>query len=374
MLLYLNYTNHITKQHDTVKATYKYLADGTKLSVTADSVISSGSISSISVYGFDYLGSMVYSRENYSITLESTGFGDGRINKTNNSYDINYFITDHLGSTRAIVNANGSILEQKDYYLFGKEHENANLMSSTNRWGYNGKEKQTVGNLNYLDYINRMYDPEIGRWFVQDPLQEKHYNYSPYAYVYNNPMRYIDPFGLDSVQRIQAVTLAHEYVAKNSGDSYPTSQDKSEDKFRGKPGEKVDCSGMADNCMVAGGEPSSKNNGQNKGVANILIQSEKIGDKDDLSKAEVGNFVTLNNTRTEPLDSERDYNHIGIITQIERDDNGNVVTMQIAHSSGTPGSGKSGPHYDNAIIKGENKYWGKRITGLYKWDTKPDKK
>jgi RHS repeat-associated protein len=68
-------------------------------------------------------------------------------------------------------------------------------MSSTNRWGYNGKEKQIVGNLNYLDYINRMYDPEIGRWFVQDPLQEKYYSVSPYAFCSNNPVNRIDPDG-----------------------------------------------------------------------------------------------------------------------------------------------------------------------------------
>jgi hypothetical protein len=105
-----------------------------------------------------------------------TSFAGGRINKTNNSYDINYFITDHLGSTRVIVNANGSILEQKDYYPFGKEHENANLMSSTNRWNFNGKEKQTVYGINYLDYGARMLDVEIGRWFVIYP-KNKELNY-----------------------------------------------------------------------------------------------------------------------------------------------------------------------------------------------------
>jgi RHS repeat-associated protein len=93
------------------------------------------------------------------------------------------------------MNNINNIKEQKDYYPFGKEHENANLMSSTNRWGYNGKEKQTVGNLNYLDYINRMYDPEIGRWFVQDPLQEKYYSWSSYNYCMGNPIAYIDADG-----------------------------------------------------------------------------------------------------------------------------------------------------------------------------------
>jgi len=43
-----------------------------------------------------------------------------------------------------------------------------------------------------------MYDPAVCRWFVLDLLAEQHYNYTPYAYVYNNPISLIDPFGLDS--------------------------------------------------------------------------------------------------------------------------------------------------------------------------------
>ncbi|MDR1552842.1 MAG: hypothetical protein LBS69_05200 [Prevotellaceae bacterium] len=42
--------------------------------------------------------------------------GGGRITKTNSSYDITYFITDHLGSTRVIVGSNGEVKEQNDYY------------------------------------------------------------------------------------------------------------------------------------------------------------------------------------------------------------------------------------------------------------------
>ncbi|MDR1554002.1 MAG: hypothetical protein LBS69_11170 [Prevotellaceae bacterium] len=39
---------------------------------------------------------------------------------------------------------NKSIKEQKDFYPFGKEHETPNLISSTNRWGFSGKEKQSI--------------------------------------------------------------------------------------------------------------------------------------------------------------------------------------------------------------------------------------
>jgi hypothetical protein len=42
-----------------------------------------------------------------------------------------------------------------------------------------------------------MYDPVLGRWMTTDPLAEKYYSISPYAYCANNPVKYIDPNGMD---------------------------------------------------------------------------------------------------------------------------------------------------------------------------------
>jgi RHS repeat-associated protein len=113
-----------------------------------------------------------------------------------NNYDINYFITDHLGSTRVIANSNGEIIEQKDFYPFGKEHENPDLITSTNRYTFSGKEKQIVGGVNFLDFSNRMYDDFTCRWTTQDPLQEERPWINSYAYCSNNPVGRTDPNGL----------------------------------------------------------------------------------------------------------------------------------------------------------------------------------
>ena len=167
-----------------VKAKYTWLADGSKLRVR-----DAGSA------GFDYLGSLTYTSNSSGLTLETAQFAGGVI-RSGNSQEINYFLTDHLGSVRSIVNSAGTTVEQNDYYAFGAKHVRSTYAKNDNRFDYNGKEEQTTGNLKYLDYGARMYDNTIGRWFNVDPLAEKYHPLSPYNYALNNPVFFIDPDGM----------------------------------------------------------------------------------------------------------------------------------------------------------------------------------
>ncbi len=72
----------------------------------------------------------------------------------------------------------------------------ASVTDNTNRFRYNSKEEQFKLGTPYIDYGVRQYDPILGRWFAQDPLSEKYYGMSPYAFCAGNPVRYVDFYGL----------------------------------------------------------------------------------------------------------------------------------------------------------------------------------
>ena len=112
----------------------------------------------------------------------------------------NYYVTDHLGSTRMVVSSNDSIKEVINYYPFGSEMRMelpAQMTSDPSHpFRFIGKELDRQNGLNMYDFGARLFDVAgVPMWTSVDPLAEKYYPYSPYAYCAGDPVNKFDPDG-----------------------------------------------------------------------------------------------------------------------------------------------------------------------------------
>ena len=103
-----------------------------------------------------------------------------------------YYLKDHQGNNRVVLSSGGTVAETNHYYPFGGVFANT---GNVQPYKYNGKELDTQKGLNWYDYGARHYDAMLGRWLVVDPLAEKMSPWSPYAYCYNNPIKFVDEEG-----------------------------------------------------------------------------------------------------------------------------------------------------------------------------------
>ena len=160
--------------------TYTYTYDGKKLRTVH--VIGSTTTTT------DYCGNVIYENGTAKRLLTDEGYVD----LTTNTYY--YYMKDHQGNNRAVVNSSGTVQETNHYYPFGGLFA---TNGSVQDYKYNGKELDTKKGLNWYDYGARHYDAALGRWHVVDPMAEKYYSLGFYIYCANNPIKYIDPQGTD---------------------------------------------------------------------------------------------------------------------------------------------------------------------------------
>lgn len=107
-----------------------------------------------------------------------------------------FYFKDHLGSTRAVIDDAGSITESYDYYPFGLQMPGRIFISGTAKTKEKFTSKEHDEETRWDYFGARYYNPALGRWFNVDPLGEENISWSPYNYVFNNPLVYVDPTGL----------------------------------------------------------------------------------------------------------------------------------------------------------------------------------
>ena len=157
--------------------TYFYAADGTK--VRTVHVINGATTQT------DYCGNVIYENGAQKLLQTEEGYYDF----VNGGYC--YYLKDHQGNNRVVINGSGAVKETNHYYPFGGLFAG----TSVQPFKYNGKEFDGKNGLNWYDYGARHYDATLGRWHVVDPLADKYYKYSPYTYCANSPLLLVDPDG-----------------------------------------------------------------------------------------------------------------------------------------------------------------------------------
>jgi RHS repeat-associated protein len=110
-----------------------------------------------------------------------------------------YYLKDHLGSIRVVVNETGNIVSSDDYDPWGMilNGRSTNTAYSNAKYKFTGKERDVETGYDY--FSARYYDSRIARWLQVDPVFRKYPSWSPYNYTLGNPIKFFDPDGLDVI-------------------------------------------------------------------------------------------------------------------------------------------------------------------------------
>jgi len=145
-----------------------------------------------------YCANVVYENNNQKYLLNDEGYYDLA------SGGYHYYLKDHLGNNRVVINQSGTVEQTNHYYPYGGTFAST---STGQPYRYNGKEYNTNSGLNWYDYGARHYDPAIARWMAQDPLAEKYYGWNQYNYCGANPVILVDSEGKAIETAWDAVSL-----------------------------------------------------------------------------------------------------------------------------------------------------------------------
>lgn len=178
--------------------TYTYSAEGIKLRT----VHKTGSATTTT----DYCGNVIYENNTAKLLLTEEGY----VSLNDNKY--HYYLKDHQGNNRVVVNQSGSMEETNHYYPFGGVFASTNIQP----YKYNGKELDSKKGLNWYDYGARHYDAALGRWHAVDPMSELYNFTSPYAYCLNNPSLLVDLDGMQVSDSIVNGGIIPEVVIQST--------------------------------------------------------------------------------------------------------------------------------------------------------------
>ena len=156
----------------------------------------------------NYFGNKVYVNNQLKYVLTEEGY----IEKTTggSTYNAFYYLNDHLGSHRVVMDASGNIKQINNFYPSGTSMAERRTDQGVQPYKFSGKELDRFDNLDFYDFDARAYNPVLMRFTRTDPMAEKYPGMSPYAYCANNPVLYVDRDGRD-------ISFSYEYEKDKDG-------------------------------------------------------------------------------------------------------------------------------------------------------------
>jgi len=139
----------------------------------------------------DYFGNKIYVNNQLKYVLTEEGY----MEKTGNTFTANYYLNDHLGNHRIVMDANGTVKQVNNYYPSGTSMAERRTDQGVQPYKFGGKELDRTNGLDFYDFVNRGFDPVLMRFTRTDPMAGKYSWISPLAYCANNPVNIIDPTG-----------------------------------------------------------------------------------------------------------------------------------------------------------------------------------
>jgi RHS repeat-associated protein len=134
----------------------------------------------------------------------TTGAASGPLSQSLGALQVRYYHQDHLGSTSVVTDRNGAIVEESSNYPFGhSRHQYQPAGLATEPYQFVQKERDVESGLHYFEA--RYLASVTGRFISVDPISTLDMkglgrlpqNLNLYAYGHNNPLKYIDPMGLE---------------------------------------------------------------------------------------------------------------------------------------------------------------------------------
>lgn len=116
----------------------------------------------------------------------------GVYEKIGTSFNLHYFVTDHLGSTRSFIDSTGLVKSTYDYYPYGTER--SSTVTTDTKQRFTGKELDDEDIRQYY-FGARYLNGGTLRFNSVDPLANKYPGWSPYCYTLDNPLRNVDREG-----------------------------------------------------------------------------------------------------------------------------------------------------------------------------------